>query len=278
MKLAHETLQAIVVRTGANRKLGKGLLAIGPDVVCMGNIENVSAGSWTLSLKHFVIGGAHELVAFIDHFAGAAAQDRYILSKELGDGRQLSQAPSLTKQDDGYSLLCPVQESFPRVDVQNLGSRSAEHPETNDMFLDAKGNIARVAGLDALKQGIRSALSMQRGENVFNPDAGTRFYEYFENFKGSPWLGWLMTLDVIRQASIPYTNKFIPRPSTPLQCVSRVRSFELLSETPVESRVSVRVDFELQGLGPWQQELSIYMPTKTQMDERARRLAQRSFS
>jgi hypothetical protein len=181
------------------------------------------------------------------------------------------------KRDGGYLLLCPLEQSFPRVDVQRLGSTIAQHSETGDMFLDAAGNIARVAGLDALAQDIRSALSMQRGENVFNPDAGMRFFEYFEDFNGSPWLGWLMTLDVIRQASIPYTNKFMPRQSTPLRCVTRIKSFELLSETPINNRLPVRVDFEVQGLGSLQQEFSIYMPTKAEMDERARLLAQRSF-
>jgi hypothetical protein len=37
----------------------------------------------------------------------------------------------------------------------------------------------------------------------------------------------------------------------------------------------VRVDFDVEGLGRWQQDLSIYMPTREQMDERARILAER---
>jgi hypothetical protein len=102
-----------------------------------------------------------------------------------------------------------------------------------------------------------------------------RFFEYFENFKGSPWIGLLMTLDVIREAAIPFTDRATNKQSTPLQCVTRVRRFELLSETPINNRLPVRVDFEVQGLGRWQRDLSIYMPTREQMDERARILAQR---
>jgi len=65
------------------------------------------------------------------------------------------------------------------------------------------------------------------------------------------------------------------RLDTPLRCVTRVHSFELLSETPKENRLPVRVDFDVQGLGCWQHDLSIYMPTKEQMEERARLLAER---
>lgn len=188
----------------------------------------------------------------------------------------LSEAPSLTKQEGGFALLCPVEVGFPRVDVQNLGSTFALHPETNDWYVH-KGSLARVAGLDALPQNIQSALSMQRGENMFYPNAGMRFFEYFEDFRGSPYLGWLMTLDAVREAAIPFTDTVMNTQHTPLQCVTRVRSFDLLSETPVNNRLPVRVKFEIQGLDPWERELSIYMPTKEQMIERAKLVAKRSL-
>jgi hypothetical protein len=275
MKKEHEALCGKAVRTGTSIDLGAGLLAIGPEVICMGGIEAVSGTTWTLRLKHFVTGNVHQLIAFIDQFAKTAAEDRYVLSNELGDGRVLSNTPTLTKQNDGYSLLCPIEPGFPRIDARNLGSSSALHPETNDLYLDEKGNLARVAGLDFLPQMIQSVLSMQRGESVFHPNAGIRFYVFFEEYKGSPWLAQLMTLDVVRLASIPFTDA-LNRQYTPLQCIARIRSFELLSETPENNRIPMRVDFEVQGVGRWQRELSIYMPTKEQMDERAKIVAQRS--
>jgi hypothetical protein len=275
MKREHEASCARGVRLGKSHDLGAGLLAIGPDIVCTGDIDNISAASWTLHLKHFVVGDVHELVSYIDGFTKAAAEDRYILSNEMGDGRVLSQAPRLTKQIDGYTLLCPVAPGAPRVDAQNIGSAMAMHPETHDTYLDSKGNIARVSGLEYLPQKIQSSLSMQRGENVFAPTAGIRFFEYFEAYKGSPWLALLMKLDVIRQAAIPYRESIMNREDTPLRCVTRVHSFELLSETPTENRLPVRVDFDVQGLGRWQRDLSVYLPTKKQMDERARLLAAR---
>lgn len=39
----------------------------------------------------------------------------------------------------------------------------------------------------------------------------------------------------------------------------------------------MRVDFDVQGLGRWERDLSIYMPTNDQTEERARLLAERSL-
>ncbi len=277
MKREHEATQAVLVRTGAARDFGAGLLAIGPDVVCMGDVENISATSWALRVRHFVIGDVHRLASFIEEFAKRDEQDRYILSNEYGDGRVLCAPPTLHKKDGVYTLFCPIDAKFPRVDVQKLGSAFAMHPDTNDMYVDGKGNLARVSGVDYLPQKIRSCLSVQRGEDVFNPDFGMRFFEYFEEFKGSPLLVQLMTLDLIRMSSIPFTDTILKRQYTPLHCVSRVRRFELLSEVVTDHRLPVRLDLDIQGLGEWQHETSVYMPTKDQMAERAKLIAQRSF-
>jgi hypothetical protein len=214
------------------------------------------------------------LISFIDGFATATPEDRYILSNELGDGRVLSQAPSLTKQNDGYSLLCSVAPGFPRIEAQNLGSEYALHSETNDLYLDDKRNLGLVSGLEALPQRVQCLLSMQRGESPLYPTAGTRFFKYFEAFRGSPWLALLMTLDVVRQAAIPFRDGVMDRLYTPLQCVTRVRRVELLSEDLKDNRLPVRLDFDVQGVGQWQRDISVYVPTREQMAERARRLAE----
>jgi hypothetical protein len=98
----------------------------------------------------------------------------------------------------------------------------------------------------------------------------------FEDHWGSPWLALLLTLDVVRQAAIPYTDSLLNRQYVPLRCVTRVHSFELLSETPKDNRLPVRVNLEIQGLGPWQRDLSVYLPTKEQMDKRAQQIAERA--
>lgn len=277
MKRDHEAAITRDMRSLTAHDLGTGLLAIGPDIICTGDIQTVSAASWTLRLNRFVSGDVHDLLTFIDSFAKTEPDARYILCNELGDGRVLLQAPSLTKQTDGYSLVCPVAPSFPRIDVRNLGSSFSKHPETGDWYADGKGNLAQVSGLDYLPQKVQSLLSMQQGESVFNPTFGMRFSEYFEDFKGSPWLALLLKLDVVRQAAVPYTDTVLKRQDTPLRCVTRVYNLELLSETPKHNMLAVRVDLEIQGFGRWQRDLSVYLPTKEQMDKRVQLIAERRF-
>lgn len=273
MKRDHEMACARAVRTGSSVGLETGLLAVGPHVICTGDLAHLDATSWRLDLGHFLIGDLHSISAFIDGFAEDDPENRYVLSSELGDGRVLRAAPSLTKRADGYSLLCPVAPSVPRVDVQRIGSDLAVHPETGDLYLDGSGNIACVSGVDYLPQRVRQILSMQRGESPVSPTFGVRFFEFFEACRGSPWLDLLFKLDLVRQASIPLRDNLTGQTCTPLQCVTQVRSVEVLADSPAKNRLPVHVDLEVQGLGSWRQELTIYMPTREQMAERAQMLA-----
>jgi hypothetical protein len=61
MKREHETACAQAVRSGSNPDLGAGLLAIGPNIVCTGDISNIAAATWTLRPRHFVVGDVHRL-------------------------------------------------------------------------------------------------------------------------------------------------------------------------------------------------------------------------
>jgi len=270
IKRDHEQSIACAVRTGARADLVTGLLAIGRDVVCTGELASVSAENWTLRLAHFLIGDMHTVISFIDGFAAATPEGRYVLSNELGDGRVLSAAPTLRKEADGYSLLCPIAPGFPRINAQKLGSDMALHPDTNDLYLDEKGSIARVSGLDYLPQKVRTLLSMNQGESVFSPTFGMRFFEYFEAFRGLPWLDLLLKLDVIRQASIPFRDNIMGRQYTPLQCVTRVLSVELLAESQTVNRIPIRIALNVQGVGEWVKELAIFMPTAEEMAARAK--------
>jgi len=186
----------------------------------------------------------------------------------------LSEAPTLAKPGGEILLTCPIEPAAVRLDVHKIGSMSAMQPDTNDMYVK-NGQIARVSGLEAFPQVLRSALSMQRGENVFAPGAGVRFFEYFEDFKGSPWLSRLMMLDVVREASISAPGVPGQGSRTPLPSITRVRSFELLSDIPNANRLPVRAVFDLQGHGLWEGHLGVYMPTREEMEERQRIATQR---
>jgi hypothetical protein len=153
-----------------------------------------------------------------------------------------------------------VASSFPRIEAQQLGSDMAISPETNDLFVK-DGQIARVSGLDRLPQMVRSCLSLQRGEMMFQRNYGVRIAEYFDAFHGSPWLAQLLKLEVIRQAAIPYHDEAQGRQYTPLQCVERVTGIEILGDNATNKWVPVRVDFDVRGAGRWQYDLSICVPS-----------------
>jgi hypothetical protein len=64
-------------------------------------------------------------------------------------------------------------------------------------------------------------------------------------------------LEVIRQASIPYEDPLQKKSYLPLHCVERVWDVELLSDTVVDRRLPMRMDFDIKGLGRWKCDLSI---------------------
>jgi hypothetical protein len=244
---------------------GDDLIALGPDIVVAGELMTVGSTEWVVRIKKFVVGDISTLVAFIDRFGASPPNDRYVLVNALGDGRSLTDAPTLTKSGDAHSVRCAVARGFPRKDVQHL-HMTAISPETNDLFIE-NGSIARVSGTAALLQSVRQCLSMHRGESPFNPDYGARLAEYFHRFRGSPYLAAVFKLEVIRQAAIPYANDMTGRSDTPLHCVERVLSVKPLSDAAENGRLPVGVAFDVNGAGRWEQEMSIFMPDGASLEK-----------
>jgi hypothetical protein len=269
--LPRQTFVATILRLGSSAALVTGLVALGPAIIVTATIAEIASEAWAFKLSHFLAGDPHQIATFIGSFSNAQPYDKYVLCNELGDGRVVTQAPSLTKDADGYVLRCPVAPIFPRIDVSKIGSSFATNAESNDLFLDANGNIARVSGPDYFPQRVQEVLSMQRRESPFHRRFGMRFFEYFQSYSGSPWLDLLFRLDVIRQASIPYEDTVMGRHYTPLPCVTRVHTVELLSDKPVANRLPVRLRLDVNGLGTWEREIRVYMPTAEQMAEIANR-------
>jgi hypothetical protein len=252
MKRDHETACAEEVRRPSDQSMRTyDLIAVGPDIICTGELLGISGSEWSLHLKNFVSGDFHTLVAFSEAFPRSRRGDYYILVNALGDGRVLTSAPTLNKSEIGYLVRCQVAPSFPRIDAQKLGSQWAISPKTNDMFAE-NGHIARVSGLASLPQVIRQCLSMQLGESPIFPDFGARFAQYYDAFRNSPWLGHLLKLEVIRQSAIPYRDDVQNREYTPLHCIERVWSVEVLAEGPTNKRLPIRGDFTVKGVGRWQ--------------------------
>jgi hypothetical protein len=268
MKQAHEAACFENVRRAMQEsRLTNDLVALGPDIICTGGLLAVDGSTWSIQVQHFVQGEFATLVSFIDQFHKLPCGDHYVLVNALGDGRVMSKAPSLTTNRDGYAVTCPIAPSFPRIEAQSLGTDLAVSLETNDLGLDERGDIATVSGIDALPQSVRSCLSTQRGENPFHGDFGVRIAEYFDAFRGSPWLAQLVKLEVIRQAAIPYCDSALGLSYTPLRCVERVRGIEALADAPENQWLPVRLDLDVRGVGRWQHDLSICIPSAESLAE-----------
>ncbi len=271
MKAAHEDACKRELASPTAGEAASHIFAFGPEVVFTGKLEKLSNLSWTVRLDHFLLGDIGKVISVIDGFERIPLADCYILSDELGEGRQLAAAPTMGNDGSGRFLSCTLLPRFLRVDAQKLGSAMASHPNTGDIYLDFTGSIARVSGLDFMPQLFRSVLSMQRGENVFAKSSGVRFYEYFSTYRDTYWFPALMKLEIVRQASIPITI-LNGDPRLPLRCVERVLAVEFIRGPNSDSRIDLSVRFDVSGVGEWSGNLSVYLPTADQMKAQAERV------
>ncbi len=230
------------------------LVAVGPDVVFLGDFAGVREAEWQFLIRHYVIGDLSSLVAFIDSFKSGHYSDRYILANCFGDGRALAGTPSLTNGEKGTLIQCPVYPPFERTKATELPADIA-----NDLNF-RNGDIQMVRGIEALPQKIQNVLSIHRGEMPWSRGFGTRLAEYYSLLRGSPWFDDLFKLEVIRQAAIPHFDPLRKIQYTPLLCVERVHRVEILTEVSPNNWLPVRFELDVKGLGRWEQELSIYMP------------------
>lgn len=235
------------------------LIAIGPDIVFVGEFRGVENDVWSFHLRNFVDGDVQALIAFTERYDQTATIDRYVIVNELGDGRALRASPSVTRETTGgYTVRCPVFPSaarIPAADIPKSWALSDSHDLTTH-----NGNWAMVSGVDALPQQVKTCLSHQRGESPLHRDFGTRFAEYYNLLAGSPWFDRYLKLEVIRQAAIPYTDPTNNQQYTPLLCVERVFGIEILADAPTKNWLPIRVDLSVKGLGRWQHDLSVCIP------------------
>ena len=237
------------------------LVAIGPNIVFVGEFLGVEADVWSFHLRNFVDGDVHALITLAERYEQTGTIDRYVLVNELGDGRTLRDKPSITRETTGgYMVRCPVFPSADRIRAADL-PKSWALSNSHDLVVQG-GDWAMVSGLDALPQQVKTCLSHQRGESPLHRDFGTRFAEYYNLLAGSPWFDRYLKLEVIRQAAIPYTDLTNDRQYTPLQCVERVFGVEVLASAPTNNWLPIRVDLDVNGVGRWRNNLSVYIPSE----------------
>lgn len=251
----------------------KDLIAIGPAVVAGGELLGSAGSLWTIEIDDFIIGDWLALSNFVDSFENSAGRHRYVLVNAMGEGRSIAETPSWRKTATGkIHFVCKVAPPAERTSAHRLPSMMAASPIDGDTFLD-RGSIARTSGLASLPQVLRTTMSLIRGEAILDLDEGAIFSDYYGDFRDSPWLRRLFTLEVIRLSSIarkPVTSK---SETTPLLCVDRVRGLELLDREPQNRRLRIKLDLDISGVGAWSGEVSVLVLDEAALGECRARVA-----
>lgn len=255
-------------RPSVDARSTRGLMALGPEIVCEGEVISFAPTEWELHVERFIIGDVNALITFSEQFDRLPLNDRYLLVGSLGDGRKLAGAVSFVRAGTGLKVKCPVLTKFPRINAQDLGSDLALS-ESGDIFA-RNGQIALVSGLEALPQRMRTCLSLLRGESPFHRDYGTRIAEYYHEYRAAPWLGAVLKLEVIRQAAIPYHDDVQNREYTPLDCIERVWSVDLIADEPKDNWMPMRFDVDVAGVGRRQYDIAVLIPEKLKVPQVSR--------
>lgn len=256
MKKAHE-LQIAERQRGTLSKPNAvcDLIAIGPTVICIGEVVGSTGSRWNLRIDHFVHGDLAELVKFSERFDNIRLSDRYLVMNDMGDGRVLAEPPAWRRTDAGILVEVRVEQRFPRTRAQDLHSDLAIAPD-GDLFPDFRS----VSGAEALPQKIQLCLSCQQGSSESEDGFGARLSEFRSLFQSSPWFARLVKLEAIRLAAIPWRDELLDLQYTPFNCVERVLNVEILDDDMSKEMLHVRVNFEVNGLGLWSHEIMIHLP------------------
>jgi hypothetical protein len=258
MKAEHEASVRAEIegRFASNNGHKRDLIALGPNIVWIGEVVGSDQNAWELKVDEFLEGDLHALMQYIETFSAQDLYHQYVLVNELGDGRQLDRSPSWRKEKGDYFVKAHVKPSAERTNVHKMPSDLRLGP-THDLETSG-GDWALVSGFDAFKQKMSVCLSTQKGEMWFHPTFGVRFIEYAQLYEGSPWLPHFIKMEVIRMASLPFSEAGNLTKVTPLHCIRRVHNVEIAQEPAHNLWQPFHFDIELEGFGVWKGNIPIY--------------------
>ncbi len=238
------------------------VIAIGRDIITVGDILSTGREGFKVRLLHFVQGSGRDLIRFANEFQQTDVGDRYVLLNELGYGGLLADTPSVSRQGIHYELEFTFSDRTPRRNAtQNIVSMCAE-----------TGRL--IEGMDALAQNFEQTLGMARGEWFADLELGSHLADLYWRYHGSPWFEPLAMNEIVRLASIPKRNRLTRADATPFLCVNRVNRVCVPSFELEEQKLQIEVDFEVEGLGDWSGVLSVFISTPEQLMEARARAAQ----
>ncbi len=229
------------------------LIAIGPDIVALGQITEAGETYVILRLRHFISGTMSDLIAFSHDFSLVKEYHRYVLMNELGYGRHLELSPTVRKVESECEVQFEIPPRLERTRFQDIGATMCR--DTGRLL----------TGNAAFRQNLESLLGLAIGSWIFSPLSGSRISEYYHDYKGSTWLDGFIKLEIIRLSSIKNPDNLSKSEKTPLLCVNSVNSVEVLGCELNDQRLSVSIVLDLEGLGLWRDRIEIFIYSEQQL-------------
>lgn len=181
--------------------LGHTLLQLGNEIVVFAMLESLTESQWQFQLLDFMKGTDAELLRYCAEFSTLTAQSTIVVIESYGDGRTICEPPRVFVDNNFIHLSLCVDEPYPRKDPHQCGMSFAIS-DGFDIFA-RNGDIATVRGIDAAKQSLRTLLGMKPGEAFYNPELGSRFFLYYQEYQNQPdLLERFVKLEIMRLASI----------------------------------------------------------------------------
>ncbi|OQM75293.1 hypothetical protein [Manganibacter manganicus] len=231
------------------------IIAIGPSIVAVGSVQRTSPAGTRVQLAHFVEGNGRELFSFAEGFDRLPERDRYILLSELGFGNLLLRAPTIERTNGVYEVEFALQEHLTRISATS--GICGMCIETGRM----------ISGMEVLVQNFERTLGMARGTWFANLEGGSDLSDLYWRYKNSPWFARLAMKEMIRLSCLPTFRRDAKEIATPLACVNRVDRVEVPTFKLVDQHLSLTVEFDIEGLGPWVGGLSVFVSMPEQLEE-----------
>jgi len=250
-KIEHERSR----RVGNISAQGDGdIIAIGSSIISVGSVLRTGPAGTRIQLSHFVEGNGRDLFSFAEGFDRLIEEDRYILLSELGYGNRLVGTPLVERVNGFLEVEFVLREHLTRSSATS-----------NVCTICARAGRL-ISGMDAFVQNFERTLGMARGTWFANLKGGSDLSDLYWRYENSPWFARLAMKEMIRLSCLPSFRRDAKENATPLACVNRVNRVEVPAFELVDQHLSIEVEFDIEGLGPWAGNLSVFISTPQQLE------------
>lgn len=264
-----EELRRLKREHEASRRMGGpadrdgDIIAIGRGIVAVGTVLRTGPEGIRVAILHFVSGSARDLLSSSQDFGKWPPSDRYALFNELGFGGVLASAPVVERKGRGFEVELQLEDAVPR--------RSAAAP----ISTMSAATLRMIQGLDAYVQVFERVLGMAAGTWFADLDRGSDLSDLYWRYRGSPWFKRLAMMEMIRLSCIPKWKNGHRSDFTPFMVVNRVDGVDVPDFELSSQRLRIEVTFDLEGIGPWTHNLSVFISTPDQLAEGRRDASRR---